>query len=51
MTKAIPKQLITSYDKRMINYPLNVLLPVGTPDILMDSAPQDLILYKSLLSE
>ena len=43
MTKAVSKPLIPIYDKPMVYYPLSVLLMAGIRDIMVITAPNDLI--------
>tara|TARA_Y100001968_G_C19392016_1_gene736138 strand:+ start:371 stop:1234 length:864 start_codon:yes stop_codon:yes gene_type:complete len=51
ITIPFTKQIIPVYDKPMIYYPLSTLIGAGISEILLITTPNDLALFKSLLSD
>jgi len=51
VTQVINKHLLPIYNKPMIYYPLSLVMLIGIRDILLVVNPQDIELYKKLLSD
>jgi glucose-1-phosphate thymidylyltransferase len=45
------RQLLTVYDKSMINYPLSTLMLAGIKDILIISTPEDTQSFERILGD